>query len=71
MHVPGWASHYTGGGGTGGLYASNSTYSLRRPIEPGDRLDSLHNINHFHLPAWRRPSAASNYTIGGAGGGGR
>ncbi len=75
MHVPGWASHYAGGGGGGGgghgLYTSNSTYSLRRPIEPGDRLDSLANINHFHLPAWRRPSVASHhhhhhYGAGGA-----
>ncbi len=65
MHVPGWASHYFGGGGHG-LYASNSTYSLRRPIEPGDRLDSLANINHFHLPSWRRPSATSQYHLSGS-----
>ena len=59
MHVPGWQSHYAGHG----LYTSNSTYSLRRPIEPGDKVGSLANINHFHVPAWRRPSATSHYMI--------
>ncbi len=56
-HVPGWSSHCS----TIGLYSASSTYSLRRPLEPGDRLDSLANINHFHLPPSRRSSSISRY----------
>ncbi len=56
-HVPGWYSHYNGGG----LYSSSSTYSLRRPIEAGDRMGSVANINHFHLPPSRRASSSSRY----------
>ena len=62
IQMPGSASvnyyppHY------GGLYSSSSTYSLRRPIEPGDRLGSMASINHFHLPPSRRASSSSrNY----------
>ncbi len=55
VQVPGWS--YSRGGH--GLYSSSSTYSLRRPIEPGDR-GSTSNLNHFHLPPSRRTSAASH-----------
>ncbi len=62
-HVyPGYSSFsiYGGGGGSRyGLYNAASCYSLRRPVEPGDRVDSIANINHFHLPASRR--SASTY----------
>ena len=36
------------------LYNSSSTYSLRRPIEAGDRSGSSSNLPHFHLPPSRR-----------------
>lgn len=51
------ASTYGGGGGFvagSSLYHSSSTYSLRRPIEPGDRTGSSSNLPHFHLPSTRQ-----------------
>ena len=55
--IPGWT--YAGSGASGnGLYSSSSTYSLRRPIEPGDRSGSSANMNHFHLPPSRRSSTS-------------
>lgn len=55
--MPGSAWYPAGGG----LYSSSSTYSLRRPIEPGDRMGSLANINHFHIPPHRRTSSSSRH----------
>ncbi len=46
-----------GGGFVGpgsALYHSSSTYSLRRPIEPGDRSGSSSALPHFHLPSSRQ-----------------
>ncbi|QQP32463.1 Uncharacterized protein FKW44_024353, partial [Caligus rogercresseyi] len=39
-----------------GVYNSSSTYSLRRPIEPGDMNMGSSNahLNHFHLPPSRQ-----------------
>lgn len=51
-----------GGGGWNyagsGLYSSSSTYSLRRPIEPGDRSGSRAHLPDFHLPPSRRSSTS-------------
>lgn len=64
------SSTLMGGGGGGGfapaLYSSSSTYSLRRPIEPGDKTGSSSHLNHFHLPASRRSSSggATRYARG-------
>lgn len=46
------------------LYNSSSTYSLRRPLEPGHRTGSTTHMQHFHVPASRRSSSAGQ----GAGG---
>lgn len=58
------ASTHGGGGYYGGfgqaLYSSSSTYSLRRPIEPGDRSGSSTNLPHFHLPAARQRRSSSH-----------
>ena len=56
-------------GGYGGfigsaLYHSSSTYSLRRPIEPGDRTGSSSNIPHFHLPHARQRRTSSRAEAG-------
>lgn len=57
-HVPGWGPYHGGHG----MYSSSSTYSLRRPIEPGDRIGSMASINHFHVPPHaRRGSSVSRY----------
>ncbi len=63
-HVPGWNTPAHHGGGRDhrhyyGMYTASSCYSLRRPLEPGDRMDSLASVNHFHLPPSRR--SASTY----------
>ena len=41
------------------LYNSSSTYSLRRPLEPGDARGSSTHLQHFHLPAARRSSSGN------------
>ncbi|XP_071745897.1 actin-binding LIM protein 2 [Lepeophtheirus salmonis] len=56
MHVPGWR-------GVGAIYNSSSTYSLRRPIEPGDlNMGSSSHLNHFHLPPNRQVRGSSRYS---------
>ena len=42
------------------IYNSSSTYSLRRPLEAGDRTGSSSHLQHFHLPASRRSSSTVN-----------
>jgi len=68
--VPGWAwsssQHQLAAGMGGSLYGATSTYSLRRPLAPGDRLNSVSSINHFHLPAGRRPNPASRFADSGS-----
>lgn len=49
---------YGGGGFAPALYSSSSTYSLRRPIEAGDRSGSNSHLHHFHLPANRSRRAS-------------
>ncbi len=62
------SSAHMGGFSGSALYHSSSTYSLRRPIEPGDRTGSSSNLPQFHLPASRsRRSSSSNYHAAGAG----
>jgi hypothetical protein len=58
MHVSGTCNWYPA---SNRMYSSSSTYSLRRPIEPGDRVDSVGSMNHFHLPPSRRASSSSRY----------
>ena len=53
---PHFRSGWGGGAASPSLYHSSSTYSLRRPLEPGDRTGSTSHLNHFHLPASRRSS---------------
>ena len=58
-----------GGGGHGGfaptaLYHSSSTYSLRRPIEPGDRSGSSSHLPQFHLPTSRQRRSSSQAAAG-------
>lgn len=43
----------------GALYHSSSTYSLRRPIEPGDKNGSSSHLPQFHLPASRQRRSSS------------
>ena len=69
------ASTHGGGGGYGGfsgsaLYHSSSTYSLRRPIEPGDRINnrsgSSTHLQQFHLPQSRQRRSTSQAATHGA-----
>ena len=46
------------------LYNSSSTYSLRRPIEAGDRSGSSSHLPHFHLPPSRRSSSSAGDRAG-------
>ena len=50
---------YGVGFNSGALYHSSSTYSLRRPIEPGDRTGSSSCLPQFHLPANRQRRSSS------------
>ncbi len=59
MHVGAGAGSWYGPSNR--MYSSSSTYSLRRPIEPGDRVGSFSSVNHFHLPPSRRASSSSRY----------
>ena len=55
----GGANGYSGFAPGSGLYHSSSTYSLRRPIEPGDRTGSSSHLQQFHLPASRQRRSSS------------
>ncbi len=55
-HVSGWSSSQYQ---PRSIYNASSCYSLRRPLEPGDRIDSLSSIRHFHLPPSRRANSSS------------
>ena len=61
-------SHMAGHGGGNffmpSLYNSSSTYSLRRPIEAGDRSGSSSHLPHFHLPPSRRSSSSAGDRAG-------
>ena len=46
------------------LYHSSSTYSLRRPIDVGDRTGSSSNLQHFHLPNRRQVRSSSQAAAG-------
>ena len=53
------STHGGYGGFSSALYHSSSTYSLRRPIEPGDRSGSSSNLPQFHLPSARQRRSTS------------
>ena len=55
---------YPGGNFMPSLYNSSSTYSLRRPIEAGDRSGSSSHLPHFHLPASRRALSSAGDRAG-------
>ena len=61
-------SHMAGAGGGNffmpSLYNSSSTYSLRRPIDAGDRAGSSAHLPHFHLPPSRRSSSSAGDRAG-------